>query len=296
VMFRQLVVFALIGLLVVNSEALCPAVFRLVNAVVPNTSSLDLLINSTPQTSASAISFRGISPYVSTTPGSVTISVRITGTSTLVGNTRTFTSYPGAAYTVAATGSLSGPFNELLYNSSLFIYQEDIFPPNPGNFRGVVHRLSENSQFADFVIQGNVTFQNAFTTFTSTIYNITAKTVTAYPELPTGTYSFTLTNTSGFTFVNVANNAVQLPSNIFSTSNLYDIFEIGDSTSTNTAIQFTSRTESPTFDSVSGCILVDGSVVLPDNTNVVTYTPYYCSASTLATGIAFLLALVALFF
>jgi len=281
-MSRQLVVVALLALLIVSSEALCPAVFRLVNAVVPNTSSLDLLINNVATTTAA---FRGVTPYSSTTPGSVTITVRITGTSTTF-TTRTVQAFPGSAYTVVATGSLTGPSGQLLFSNTPFIFQEDIFPPNPSNFRGVFHQSSELNQNVNFAIGIN----NA-----STIFNVLPKTAIAYSEQVAGSYAFTVTNTTGSTILNSQSAPVQINTTV-TTGTIFDLFVIGNDAN-NVPNQFSTRTSSPSFDRNSGCILVDGSSVLPDNSPVVvSFTPVFCSASTLASGIAFLLALVALFF
>jgi hypothetical protein len=286
-MFRQIVVVALIALLIVNSEALCPSVFRVVNAVVPNTAPVDLLVDANAVTTN--VAFRGVSQYFSVAPGAVTVSVRVTGTGTVLG-TRTFRAFPGGAYTIIATGSITGPVGQLLFNSNLFVIQEDLFVPNPSNFRGVVHRASETSQLINFYAL-NLGNNNQ-----TTIYNIAAKTAVAYPEQPTGSYSFTFTNTTGFILVNSQGNNEQLNTTVGS-GVLFDLFNIGDNAN-NIPNQFATKTSSPSFDSTSGCVLVDGSTVLPDNTpfNPVSFTPIFCSASSLATGIAFLLALVALFF
>jgi len=286
-MFRQLAIVALIALLFVGSEALCPAVYRIVNAVVPSTSAVDLLVNNNAV--VTNVAFRGVSPYVSATPGAVTITVRVSSGGTTLG-TRSFVSFPGAAYTIIATGQLTGPVGQLLFSSSVFVFQEDIFPPNPSNFRGVVHRASETSQLVNFYAlnlgNNNIT----------TIYNIVAKTAVAYPEQPTGSYSFTFTNTTGSILLNSQGANEQLNTTVNS-GIIFDLFNIGQN-SNNIPNQIATKTSTPTFDSVSGCVLVDGSVVLPDNSpvNQVSFSPFFCSASTLATGIAFLLALVALFF
>jgi len=284
-MFRQFVVVALVALLIVNSEALCPSVFRVVNAAVPNTAPVDLLINNNAV--VTNVGFRGISRYFSTSPGSVTVSVRATGTGTILG-TRSFVAFPGAAYTVVATGTNTGPVGQLLFSSSLFIFQEDIVPPNPNNFRGFIHRSAEQTQNINFAITSGST--------SSTIFNIVAKTALSYAEQTAGAYSFTFLNTTGSTILNSQGAPVQVNTTL-SAGTLFDLFNIGDDTN-NIPTQFATITSTPTYDSSSGCILIDGSTVLADNTpiNVVSFTPSFCSASTLATGVAFLLALVALFF
>jgi hypothetical protein len=287
-MFRQIVIVALIALLIVNSEALCPSGIRLVNAGVPSPVSVDLVVNNVAL--ATNIGFRSVTRYFSLSPGSKNVVVRQTSSGNQIA-TRTFIAVPNVYYTVALTGSITGPVGELLFNASPFVYREVIYPPNPGKFRGTFHRLSETTGLRQLSARSIGNNNNVVTP------QIQSKTAVYYPELDSGSVSFTLQTLAGATILNSLNNPVQLNVTINS-GVLFDLFDIGDNSNTQNPTQLAQIQSTPAFDANSGCTLVDGIIVLPDNTpvNQVSFTPVFCSASSLATGIAFMLALVALFF
>jgi hypothetical protein len=287
-MFRQIVVVALIALLIINSEALCPCGIRIVNAGVPSPASIDLVVNNVAL--ATNIGFRSVTKYFSLSPGSKSVVIRQTSSGSQIA-TRSFVAVPNVYYTVALTGAISGPVGELLVNTSPFVYRENIYPPNPGKFRGTFHRLSETTGLRQLSVRTQSNTNNVV------VPSVQAKTAVYYPEVDSGSISFTVQNLIGQTVLNSLNNPTQLNTTVNS-GVLLDIFEIGDNSNTQNPTQLAQIQSTPAFDSNSGCTLVDGIVVLPDNTPVaqVSFTPVFCSASSLATGIAFLLALVALFF
>jgi len=287
VMFRQVVAIALVALLVANAQAqsTCPSVFRVVNAIVPSTLSVDLLLNNNAV--VTNVGYKNVSLYYQVQPGSVTVSVRATGTGTIIG-TRTIQAAPGVAYTVAPTGPLNGDVDELLFGTTPFIFQENIIAPNPNTFKGYFHALSEND------VQTTFTVLSTTGSFGSGIFDINPKIATAYPELPAGSYSFTVANNSLFAYVNSANQVIQLNRTLTS-GQLFDVFWIGDDQN-NEPSTLTVISSTTSYDTASGCNLVDGTTPYPNNSPVVIYSygPNYCSASTIASGLAFLLALVAL--
>jgi len=289
-MFRQFVVVAFVALLIVNSEALCPSGIRLVNAGVPSPVSIDLVVNNVAL--ATNVGFRSVTRYFSVSPGSKNVVIRGTSSNNQIA-TASFVAVPNVYYTVALTGSTTGPTGELLFNSSPFVFRENIYPPNPSKFRGTFHRLAEpgNQQNTGRQLSIRQGGNNLV------VPNIQQKTAVIYPEVDPGQVSFTLQTTAGITITNSVSQAEQINTTL-SSAILYDIFEIGDNSNTQNPAQLTFISSNPVFDANSCCTLVDGIIVLPNTTpiNVVSFTPSFCSASTLATGVAFLLALVALFF
>jgi hypothetical protein len=295
VMFRQFVAIALIALFAANASAICPAVFRLVNAVTPNTAALDLLLNN--RVVANNVQYKTVSNYFSILPGVITVSVRATGTGTIL-STRQVQAVPGGAYTVAPTGTrVTGPTGQLLFTNTPYIYQEDLMNPTPGTFRGVFHRLNEDDNDIIFQINQGTIF--------SGVYEVSPKTSTPYPEQLAGsttfaTYNLTNAASSGVAGVPLTNSLgqnIQLTTTV--TSNIiYDLFAIGDDQSNNLPTTLVAKSSVVTFDSNSGCVLVDGSTVFSTTTfiPITSFTPVFCSASTIASGLALLLALVALFF
>jgi len=287
VMFRQVVAIALVALLVVATQGqdTCPSVFRLVNAVVPSTLSIDLLLNNNAV--VTNIGYKNVSIYYQVQPGSVTISVRATGTGTIIG-TRTIEAAPGVAYTVAATGTLDGDLEELLFDSSPFIFQENIVPPDPNTFKGVFHSLVENDVQATFFVESTTG-----TFFSVGVFDIDPKVATAYPEVPAGSYSFSVANNTFFVYANSLDEAIQVNQTL-SAGQIFDLFWIGDDTNEQPST-LTVVSSNSVYDSSSGCNLIDGTSPYPSNTPISYSTgPYYCSASTIASGLAFLLAIVAL--
>jgi len=285
-MFRQLFAIAVVVLLVGNTQALCPSFFRLVNALVPGTETVDMLINN--NVVVSNLAYNSISNYVSVQPGTANIIIRQSGNQQQIA-TRSFISVPNLAYTVALTGTLNGPTGDLLFSSSPFVFQETLYPPNQATVRGYFHRLAESS--------AALSFQIRLPSFVSQVYNIQPKTAVAYQETDSGfSTTFSVTTTAGAIYHNSNNLPVQV--NTTTNSEILDFFFIGsDSTSTNpTNLQ--SVQTNVGFDVSSGCTLVSGSTVFSDfsNSPQQSFQPVFCSASAMASGLAFLLAVVALLF
>jgi len=286
VMFRQFVVIALVVLLVSNTQALCPAFIRIVNAIVPNTLSVDLLINN--NVVQSNVNYNTVSSYVAVEPGTVNIVVRQSSNAQQIA-TRSFVAVPNLAYTIAATGPQTGPTGELLFNSSPFVFQETIYPPNQNTFHGYFHRLTEVTQTLDFQIHING--------YTSTVQNIQSKTAVGYQEVDSDTFTtFSVVTSTGTVYRNSANQLVQL--NTTTNPEILDIFIIGDDSTTANPTQIQQVQTDVGYDASSGCTLVAGSTVFSDISNNPQFsnTPFHCSASTISAGLAFLLAIVALLF
>jgi len=277
----------LIGLLVVNSEALCPSGIRFANAYSTTQGQLNLLINNVVLVSNA--NYRTVSAYASTTPGTKNVVIQTSGSPTNQINSFTFTAVPNVYYTIAITGNLTGPLGELLFDSSPFVFHETVYPPNNNKYRGRFHRLDESSNTRQLAVFVN----NART---SLVPGVVAKTAVLYPEVDFGSVTFTVQSAYTGTPVNNSAGQIQQLTTFVNPGTIYDIFTIGNDAA-NIPTEITPSSTTPTYDVNSGCTLATGFVVLPNNSPVQsTYTPYYCSASTLATGIAFLLALVALFF
>jgi len=285
-MFRQLAIVALIALLFVCSEALCPAGIRIVNAGVPNPVAIDLVVNNVAL--ATNVGFRNVTRYFSLSPGSKSVVIRQTSSQNQIA-TRSFVAVANVYYTIALTGSLSGPVGELLFSASPFIVHETIYPPNPGKYKGTYHAFSEATALRQLSIRNSGN--------NVVVPQIQAKTAVYYPEIDSGSVSFSVQTLNGQNVLNSVNQPVQFNTTLNS-GILFDLFNIGDDSNTQNPTSLSATQSSPAFDSGSGCTLVDGIIVLPDNSpvNQVSFSPFFCSASTLATGIAFLLALVALFF
>jgi len=238
------------------------------------------------------IAFRGVSRYSAIHPGVFQIVIQQTNTTTVIGGSRTFTAVPNAAYTIAVTGPFTGPGGELLYNSTPFIFIENIFPPNQNTYKGTFHRLEESTATEDLEI---VTF-----TYISGISQVVEKTVAYYAEQIPGPVTFNVLSLSG----NQVNNSAGFPLTLNDTvgnNAIYDLFVTGNDVNNINPTELTSAVYLPTLEPVSGCILVDGSSIFPDSTP---FTPFYSfqpcpplnSASSMAAGIAILLVLVALLF
>jgi len=285
-MSRQLVVVALLALFVISSEALCPSGIRIVNGFVPNPASIDLVINNIAL--ATSVPYGNVTTYFSLTPGSKTVLIRQTSSGNTLVQT-TFVAVANVYYTIAYTGATSGPSGELLSPNSPQIFHETIYPPNPNNFRGVFHRLTEGATSRTLSVRNNGN--------NGLVPSIQQKTAVIYPETTAGGVSFTLLNAQGTTFTNSIGTAIQFNTTLAS-GVIFDLFTTGDDSSTANPSHITGIQVSAIFDPTSGCTLSSGIFVLPDNTGStqVSFTPVFCSASTLASGIAFLLALVALFF
>jgi hypothetical protein len=290
-MFRQVVAIALVALLVANAQALCPAFLRLVNAQVPTTETMDMLVNN--NVVVSNLAYNSISNYVSVVPGTANIIIRQSGNQQQIA-TRSFVAVPNLAYTIAVTGTLNGPTGDLLYSSTPFVFQETIYPPNQGTFSGYFHRLAESSSALSFQVE--VTgFSSSISTLTADVYNVQPKTAVKYQETDSGFLtSFSLVTSSNVVYRNSANLPVQL--NTTTNSEILDFFFIGNDGTTGNPTNLQAVQTNVAFDASSGCTLVAGSTVYSDVSNqpVSSYQPYYCSASTIASGLAFLLALVAL--
>jgi hypothetical protein len=292
-MFRQVVAIALVALLVANVQALCPAFVRLVNAQVPSTETIDLLVNNVVV--ASNVAYNSVSSYASVKPGTANIIIRQSSNQQQI-STRSFVAIPNLAYTVALTGSLNGPTGDLLYSSSPFVFQETIYPPNQGTFTGYFHRLAESSAALSFDIELSG-FTQSVPTFITEVYDVQPKTAVKYSETDSGfVTSFYLVTSSNTIYRNSANQPLQL--NTTTNSEILDFFFIGNDATTTNPTTLQSVQTNVDYDSSSGCTLVAGSTVYSDfsNTPIASYQPYYCSASTIASGLAFLLALVALLF
>jgi len=180
----------------------------------------------------------------------------------------------------------------LLYNSTPFIFIENIFPPNQNTYKGTFHRLEESTATEDLEI---VTF-----TYISGISQVVEKTVAYYAEQIPGPVTFNVLSLSG----NQVNNSAGFPLTLNDTvgnNAIYDLFVTGNDVNNINPTELTSAVYLPTLEPVSGCILVDGSSIFPDSTP---FTPFYSfqpcpplnSASSMAAGIAILLVLVALLF
>jgi len=287
-MLRQIVVLFIVAIVISKSNALCPSYVRLVNALVPNPTNLDLLVNG--QLIVSAVSFRSASRYFPVRPGNFQVTVRPTGSTTTT-FVRTFTSAPNAAYTVAITGPFTGPAGELLYSQTPFVFIENLFPPNRNTYKGTFHRLSESTAVYSLEIITD--------TYTSGVSNLAIKTSAYYPEQIPGPAIFNVL--SGGVFVNnSAGIQIQLNDTI-SAGTVYDLFLIGNDVNNISPQQLASASYNPSFEPVSGCILIDGSFVFPDNTPFTPLTsfqpcPPIASASVAAAGLVLVLALVALLF
>jgi len=272
--------------LVCCSQALCPSLIRVVNALVPSTQSIDLNINGT--LFASGVSFRSVTGYFSVTPGFLTVYILQSGTPNNLG-IRSFQAAPGVAYTVAITGSLSSATGNLLFNSSPFVFYDNINVPTPGTFRGTYYRLAESNATQNFQVVEQ--------TYTSLAPFIDPKTSTGFADQLPGGVLFQATTTNGVVVNNSAGSPEQLHA-VVGSEVIFDLFLIGDdSNAVNPAI-FASTSNSPSYDPVSGCVLLPGINVLPNPTPqppIFSFTPCNSAMSTVPTVALLLAVLLALF-
>jgi hypothetical protein len=288
-MFRQIVILFIVAFVVSQTTALCPSYVRLVNALVPSPTNLDLLVNG--QLIVTGVTFRSTSRYFAVRPGNFQVVVRPTGSTTVTG-TRTFTGVPNAAYTIAVTGPFTGPTGELLYTSTPFVFIENIFPPNRNTYKGTFHRLSESTSLYNLeIITDN---------YVSGVSQVSIKTAAYYPEQIPGPVIFNVLTVNNSPINNSAGFELQL-NDTTSAGTIYDLFLTGNDVNNISPQQLSSASYTPTLEPVSGCILIDGSSIFPDNTP---FTPFYsfqpcppvASASTLTVSLAIVLAFIVLLF
>jgi hypothetical protein len=162
----------------------CPVYLRVINAANPNLPMpVDLLVNGVQI--ASHVPFREVSAYVPVRSGGLTVQIVQSGSTTLIGK-RTFFAPPNSAYTIGVTGPVAGPEGQQLYNTSPFVIQEDLTPPNPGKFKGKFYRFSETSAVIDF----RVSTPADPATDVMRIRDLVPKTAIEYPEITAGIYNF----------------------------------------------------------------------------------------------------------
>jgi len=247
-------VLIVLVLFVTYSQALCPSFIRLINAIVPNPLQVDFNINGTVY--AAGVDYKTATGYFSVTPGVLNVFILQAGTSNNIG-IRTFTAAPGFAYTVAVTGSLASANGNLLFTSTPFVYIDNIQLPTPGTFRGTFYRLAESNSTQNFQVLQQ--------TYTANTPYVDPKTSSAFANQQPGSITFRVTDTSGNVIINSVGNAEQIHA-VIGSEVLFDTFLIGDDSNAINPASFSTASNSPTYDPVSGCVLFPGTNILPNPT------------------------------
>lgn len=256
-------------LFVCSSQALCPALIRIFHSFEANsTSTVDLVLNG--ETVVQNIIYGTASKYFGIAPGSYNVIVLLTGTEFEVANVN-FTATPGTGYTVAVTGTASGPSGEEIFNQSPFIFITRVLQPNANLFVGTIFRVEESVTTRNLMISKP--------TYQSLVPYIPAKSATVYPDQVPGVVLFQLLTLINTTLVNAANQTEKLNTTAVAGS-IVDVFVYGDDSNPLTPVTVTAVQSTPTYDSTSGCTLIDGSGILTPISPVFSFTP--CSASQLS--------------
>jgi len=267
--FVVLLFVALISLSSSQSIGVCPSLIRIFNSYVTNaTTPVDLILNG--QTVVQNVFYGTGSRYFSVTPGSYNVVVQLTNTGEQVAQA-SFTAVPGGAYTVGVTGISTGPQNQVIFNSSPFIFPSRVFQPNANSFVGSVFRLEESSTTRNLMISK--------ANYHSLVPQIAPKSATFYPDQVPGIVFFTVLTVNNQTVLN----SEDQPETFNMTTGpgtIVDIFVYGDDNSTETAITVTVIQSTPSFDETSGCPLIDGSGIITPISPIYSYRP--CAASTLS--------------
>jgi len=274
---NQILNIIIVALLLISTthSQLCPSFIRVFNSYVTNATAIDMSIDG--NYAVQNVYYGTGSKYFSVTPSTYTVLIFVSGTTDIVGNV-TFTTAPGTAYTVAVTGITAGPLNEVLFDTSPFVFPTRIFPPNPNAFVGAVFRLDESN------IQRNVLISQINADILVPL--ISPKSYSQYPDQITGRILFSVLTVGNLTVLN-NNEELEVTNVTAASGNIIDVFVYGDDSNTTTPVTVTTIITTSTFDPTSGCPLADGSGIITPLAPVFSFSP--CSAASLVIGFATLL-------